>query len=110
MVRTWTRTATGRSSTMSIRSATWLIAIGWAIGLTAILSLGSADAQSADGARGAKGAPRGQVRADYDPKLGVRVTSPDGGVELTAPTGAVAEAATFTHESLDPPGQVGGGL
>jgi hypothetical protein len=53
---------------------------------------------------------RGAVKADYDPSLGVRVTSPDGGVQLTAPTGALTEPATFSHESIDPPGAVGGGV
>jgi hypothetical protein len=51
---------------------------------------------------------KGAVKADYDPSLGVRVTSPDGGVQLTAPTGALAEAATFSHEAIDSPGSVGG--
>ena len=53
---------------------------------------------------------RGSVMADYDPSLGVRVTSPDGAVQLTAPTGALDKPATFSHEAVDPPGAVGGGI
>lgn len=53
---------------------------------------------------------RGTVAADYDPSLGVRVTSPDGAVELTAPSGALNQSATFSHEALEPPGAVGGGV
>jgi hypothetical protein len=73
------------------------------VALLALLALGPTAAE-------AQGARRGEVRADYDPSLGVRVTSPDGGVQLTAPTGALTESATFSHEALDPPGAVGGSV
>lgn len=53
---------------------------------------------------------RGAVLADYDPAMGVRVTSPDGAVQLTAPTGALDKPATFSHEALEAPGAVGGGV
>jgi hypothetical protein len=58
----------------------------------------------------AQTAKKGSVMADYDPSLGVRITSPDGGVQLTAPTGALDKQATFAHETVDPPGAVGGSL
>ncbi|HEY3110774.1 MAG TPA: hypothetical protein VGL23_18595 [Chloroflexota bacterium] len=43
------------------------------------------------------------MRADYDPASGVRVTSPDGLVELTVPAGALGEIATFSHAGMAPP-------
>jgi hypothetical protein len=67
---------------------------------------GAVDAQTP----AAGGAGRGKVKADYDPKMGVRIASPDGKVQLTAPVGALDEAATFSNETIDPPGSVGGGV
>lgn len=52
---------------------------------------------------GADPGGKGAVQADYDPSMGVRVNSPDGAVQLTAPTGALDKAATFSHEAIDPP-------
>ncbi|HZQ99921.1 MAG TPA: hypothetical protein VFC93_14020 [Chloroflexota bacterium] len=58
----------------------------------------------------AGGVGRGKVKADYDPKMGVRIASPDGKVQLTAPVDALDEPATFSNETIEPPGSVGHGV
>ena len=70
------------------------------LALLLALALGPIDAS-------AQARPKGQVMAHYDPAMGVRVSSPDGAVQLTAPTGALDKPATFSHEAIDPPAPAG---
>lgn len=83
------------TSTSSARLAILLL-----LAVVAVVPVGAA----------AQSRQRGSVMADYDPSMGVRVTSPDGSVQLTAPVGALDGPATFSQEALDPPGAAGGGV
>src|SRR5438105_2682678 len=43
------------------------------------------------------------VRVEYGADVGARLSSADGQVTLTAPAGAAAERAVFSHQALSPP-------
>jgi hypothetical protein len=110
MVQTSTRIAPGISTiigTSDRRARRRLLLI------FAALTLALAPASTATPALSATpvaGAARGSgaVKADYDPGMGVRIASPDGAIELTAPVNALAEPATFSQETLAPPSPAGG--
>src|SRR5205823_318450 len=105
-----TRIAVGGTTMINIASltrafgarASHLIPIAL-VAAIALSTPGSAEGQT--GGVGAAGRARasGAIRADYDPRNGVRLTSPDGAVELTAPAGALGELATFQQAILPTP-------
>lgn len=94
-------TTTISSCDLARRNAALVRGLGLAV-LLALGVVGPAEGQTGAGAT-PRARPSGVVRADYDPRIGVRVTSPDGAVEVTVPAGAVGELATFSHADVPTP-------